>query len=141
MVIKTLIPLFLIVVSSCATTNQPGTVNYKIVPGSRVYTDNFIFNNKGNIIIKRDSGFMGSALNSIFYINDIKIVKLLPGEYYQFNLPKGIYFLGLASGEGVNLGTPFVRSLKIEITDENKRLTFRVFPMPTQGLVIEEVYQ
>jgi hypothetical protein len=137
--------LFLISASflfyACATTNQPGITQYKPVSEKRVYNPQYPFAPDGNIIIKRDNGFMGSALEAVLFVDKKKTTELFPGEYYQFKLPNGVYFLTLVSGEFANLGRPFERTLKLDISDESKVSTFRVFPMPTQGMVMEEVYE
>lgn len=122
-----------VLLSSCATQNFRGTDNYSEKHIS-------ISDNEGNIIIKRDSGFMGGALTSHIFIDNVFIVKLNPGEFVQINLENGIHFITISSGEFVNLGTAFERTLRIEVLDRNKR-TFRVFPMPTQGIMLEEIME
>jgi len=130
----------LILFHGCATTNTPGTNQHTQVSSSKSVHPNYSFDTTGNIIVKRDSGFMGSALGATLYINDEELVKLSPGEFFQFKLSSGTYFLALKSGEAANLGKPFLRTLKLEIS-ESSHITVRVFPMPGQGMTMEEVYQ
>jgi hypothetical protein len=75
---------------------------------------------------------MGSALGATLFVNNEKLVQLSPGEFFRFNL---------LSGEAVNLGTPFERTLKLSITEQERATTIRVFPMPGQGMMMEEVYE
>jgi len=131
----------MLLLASCATTNQPGVEKYVPISKDRIYSNQYPFAVDGNIILKRDSGFMGSALDAVIFINNEKIAKFSPGQYYRLFLSKGIYFLSLRSGEVVNLGTPFERTIKLEINDDPRLITIRIFPMPTQGMVMEEVYE
>lgn len=127
--------IFILLVSvfvffGCATQNISGTANYAEV-WSSISAEN------GNIIVKRDSGFMGSALSSNLFLDNEFVASLCPGNFVQFRLGKGIHFISISSAKALNLGTAFERNLRIEITDDTVR-TFRVFPMPGQGMMIEE---
>jgi hypothetical protein len=107
-----------------------------------MYSNQYPFAQDGNIILKRDGGFMGSALNATVFINKEKVARFSPGQYYRLRLSQGVYFVSLESGKGVNLGTPFERTIKLEISDDDSRVTtIRIFPMPTQGMTMEEVYE
>jgi len=128
------------ILTSCATSNNIGIDNYRIIENKNIISRNYEFNENGNVTIKRDSGFMGVALDGTFSINNIEIFRIAAGEYYIINLEPGSYFFSLASAQGTNLGTPFVRTLRINMT-EGDRITLRIFPMPTQGLVMEEVLE
>jgi len=133
---------FTLLLVSCATTNQPGIDQYSPVPKNRTYSNQYSFAQDGNIILKRDSGFLGAALDATIFINREKVAQFSPGQYYRVHLPKGVYFVSLESGKGVNLGTPFERTIKLEISeDDSKVTTIRIFPMPTQGMMMEEVYR
>ena len=107
---------------SCATQNISGTASYEEIQTS-------ISNENGNVIVKRDSGFMGSALSSNLFVDNQFVASLRPG--------KGVHFISISSAKALNLGTAFERNLRVEITDDTTR-TFRVFPMPGQGMTIEE---
>jgi hypothetical protein len=133
--------LVMIFFASCATANKPGVEQYTPVPANHIYSNQYPFSMDGNIILKRDSGFVGSALSAVIFINNEKIVQFSQGQYYRLFLPNGVYFLSLKSGEGVNLGTPFERTIKLEINDQSRVITIRIFSMPTQGMVMEEVYE
>jgi hypothetical protein len=137
--------LFFISVSflfySCATTNYPGIAQYTLVPERNVFSARYSFVPDGNIIIKRDGGFMGSALGATLFVNNEKFVQLSSGAFFRFKLSPGTYFVSLLSGEVVNLGKPFERTLKLDIMEQNRPTTIRVFPMPGQGMMMEEVYE
>lgn len=120
----------LILFIGCATQNITGTEKYNevLLPAS---------NEAGNIIIKRDRGAMGSALVSNLFIDNEFLVRLRQGEFVRIQLKDGTHFITVSSAKGVNLGTAFERTLRVDIVDNTVR-TFRVFPMPTQGILIEE---
>jgi hypothetical protein len=123
----------------CATTATKGTSEYDLIPANGVSELNYDQN--GNIIVKRDAGMFGMALGADFYINGKRKFTLSAGQYFQFLLPTGNYILMLSSGEIVNLGNPFQRSLRVTIADEKEKRYFRVFPMPAQGMVMEEIFE
>ena len=123
----------------CATTATKGTSEYELIPANEV--SGLTYYKHGNIIIKRDAGMFGMALGADFYINGKKKINLSAGQYFQFTLPRGNYFFMLSSGEVVNLGSPFQRSLRVTVADEKEKRYFRIFPMPAQGMVIEEVIE
>lgn len=123
----------------CATTATKGTSEYELIPANEVAELNYDQN--GNIIIKRDAGIFGMALGADFYIDGKKKLNLSSGQYFQFSLPRGNYFFMLSSGEILNLGSPFQRSLRVTVADEKEKRHFRIFPMPVQGMVIEEVIE
>lgn len=114
----------------CATQNIPGTASYEEIK-TAISTEN------GNIIVKRDNGFMGSALSSNLFVDNQFVTALRPGNFVQLRIDKGVHFISISSAKALNLGTAFERNLRFEIKDETTR-TFRVFPMPTQGMMIEE---
>jgi len=132
---------FVFLLAACATTNQPGIARYTPAPKNRTYSSQYPFAQNGNIILKRDGGFMGAAIDATIFINREKVVQLSPGEYYRLHLPNGVYFISLESGKVVNLGKPFERTIKLEINDNSHVTTIRIFPMPTQGMTMEEVYE
>lgn len=80
---------------------------------------------------------MGYLLDADIFIDNSLITPLAPGDFIRIKLDNGIHFISVSSAENLNLGTAFERSIRIEITDDKVR-TIRVFPMPTQGIVIEE---
>lgn len=123
----------------CATTATKGTSEYELIPANEV--SELIYDQNGNIIIKRDAGMFGMALGADFYINGKKKLNLSAGQYFQFSLPTGNYYFMLSSGEIVNLGSPFQRSLRVTVADEKEKRYFRIFPMPTQGMLMEEVIE
>jgi len=132
--------ILLLFLSSCVTSNQVGLYNYKPVSENRVFHEGYSFNENGNIIIKRDSGFFGSALDAEIAINNNRFFEIFPGEYFRFNLEPGTYFFTVISGKEGSFGPPYVRSLKIETT-RDRNVIIRVFPMPMQGMVIEEILE
>lgn len=133
---RNLIIALTIFIGGCSTHNRIGIESYKKLDGevARLTTSG-----QNNIIIKRDKGFFGSALKANIYLDGEKKFTLKPGQYYQFTLTTGDYFIMLESAKGANLGTAFKRSLRISIKDQSEKRHFRVFPMPMQGMVIEEI--
>ena len=123
----------------CATYSKPRTNSYSLIKQTNI--NNVEYNKDGNIIIKRDPGFIGSAIEANFYINGDLKFNLLPGEFYQFSLPANKYIFTITSAKALNLGTEFKRSLRIEINNIEEKRIIRVFPMPTQGMIIEEIYE
>lgn len=126
-----ILPILAFFLFGCATQNTPGTTDYNEVQTS-------ISNKNGNIIVKRDNGFMGSLLSANIFIDNKMVAPLDPGDFIRIQLEGGVHFISVSSAKSLNLGTAFERSIRIEIADNMVR-TFRVFPMPTQGIVIEEI--
>lgn len=136
LIIKTVFCLIISVLFfSCSTVNKAGLDDYTRV------SDSTMFDATGNVIIKRDSGFMGSAVSAFLYVDKKFCCRLSPGTFCKIRLHKGSHFLSVTSAKVLNLGKEFNRSLRVDITDETEIRTFRVFPMPTQGIVIEEIME
>ena len=64
LIIKTVFCLIISVLFfSCSTVNKAGLDDYTRV------SDSTMFDATGNVIIKRDSGFMGSAVSEFLYVD------------------------------------------------------------------------
>src|ERR1051325_11809887 len=73
--------ILLLSLSACATT--PLTVNQTVaVPKSRVVAPEFLSqtSNSGSLVVKRDSGFMGSACTIRVFVDAIPVADLKPAE-------------------------------------------------------------
>ncbi|MBQ3695775.1 MAG: hypothetical protein II938_02235 [Alphaproteobacteria bacterium] len=127
---KLFVVIFAILLVGCATQNIPGIDSYEEITMP-------ISKKEGNIIVKRDKGLMGIALGADLYIDNNFIASLGSGNFVRFKLDKGSHFVSISSGKGTNLGTAFERTFRLDITDDTVR-TLRIFPMPGQGMIIEE---
>ncbi|CAH7096753.1 hypothetical protein [Vibrio splendidus] len=96
--------VFLFVLSGCATTPVSND-SADLVSSEQILSDNFSFrtNRSATLIIKRDSGFMGSACNSRIYVDGKPVVDLGTSEYFELYLSEGQYILS-AQPNGICAG-------------------------------------
>ena len=83
---------------SCSTVNKAGLDDYIKV------SDSTMFDPAGNVIIKRDSGFMGSAVSAFLYVDKQFCCRLSPGTFCNIRLHKGSVSLSVTSAKVMNLG-------------------------------------
>ncbi len=85
-----LVLLFLLPLTACATT--PLTINQaSAVPSSRVLAPQLIAqrSNTGILVVKRDSGFMGSACTIRVFVDAIPVADLAPSEKIELYVDLG----------------------------------------------------
>jgi len=87
------------VCSGCATAPVP-TSNAKDIPQNRILSQQYLEQNpnSGEVIVKRDTGFFGSACSSRIFVDGIAIANINPGEKIILYLPLGEHILGSDSG-------------------------------------------
>lgn len=84
--------------TGCAT--QPVTIDKSLaVPVSRLLAPQWTAQAPytGSLIIKRDSGFMGSACNVRVFIDAVPVADLAPSEKVELFVPLGEHIVGAAS--------------------------------------------
>jgi len=72
---------FLPLLTACATT--PLTLNQTVaVPDSRILARQFLSqpSNSGSLVVKRDSGFMGSACTIRVFVDAVRVSDLITAE-------------------------------------------------------------
>jgi len=82
--------ILLLSLSACATT--PLTVNQTVaVPESRVLAPQFLSqtSNSGSLVVKRDSGFMGSACTIRVFVDAVPVADLRPAEKVELFVALG----------------------------------------------------
>ena len=82
--------ILLLSLSACATT--PLTVNQTLaVPKSRVLAPEFLSqtSNSGSLVVKRDSGFMGSACTIRVFVDAVPVADLRPAEKVELFVALG----------------------------------------------------
>jgi hypothetical protein len=82
--------LFLLSLTGCATT--PVTINQaSTVPSSRILAPQLVSqtSNTGILIVKRDSGFMGSACTIRVFVDAVPVADLAPSEKVELYVPLG----------------------------------------------------
>jgi hypothetical protein len=82
----------------CAT--QPLAVDNSLaVPSSRILAAHWLAPSAytGSLIVKRDSGFMGSACNVRVYIDAVPVADLAPSEKVELFVALGEHIVGVAS--------------------------------------------
>jgi hypothetical protein len=87
-----LLALFL---TACAT--QPVSIyQASSVPTSRILAPQLLSQAQytGSLIIKRDSGFMGSACTIRVFVNTVPVADLAPAEKIELFVPFGEYVVG-----------------------------------------------
>jgi hypothetical protein len=78
---RSLAILFFLSLTACATT--PVTINQATaVPDSRILAPQLLAQtpNSGSLVVKRDSGFMGSACTVRVYVDAVPVADLGPSE-------------------------------------------------------------
>src|SRR5262245_53594101 len=87
---KSLISFLLLSLTACATT--PLAVNQSAsVPDSRVLAPQLLAqaSNTGSLVVKRDSGFMGSACTIRVFVDAVPVADLGPSEKIELFVPLG----------------------------------------------------
>ena len=88
---------FSLLLGGCSTTPIPSD-QAKPVPASRLAAfQTKLDSQSGTLVVTRDSGFSGSACNTILYIDGEKTAEIGPGETAKFYLPAGERILGINS--------------------------------------------
>jgi hypothetical protein len=94
------IALCILMTSGCASQNTTDLAGYTLLDESLYLsplpqldsTDEYAV-----LVVRRDSGFRGSALRAALTLNGKRIVNLRPGEYVELKVNPGRYVLGLSS--------------------------------------------
>lgn len=81
----------------CSTTPIPSDQATPVPPSRLVAFQNKPSGQYGTLIITRDSGFVGSACNTIVYIDGKKSAEISQGETAKFYLPVGETIIGVNS--------------------------------------------
>jgi hypothetical protein len=87
--------LFALWLSACAT--QPITIDQASpVPSSRILAPQWLAQSQytGSLIIKRDSGFMGSACTVRVFIDAVPVADLAPSEKVELFVALGEHVVG-----------------------------------------------
>src|SRR5574342_66787 len=90
--------LFLLSFTACATT--PLTINQaSAVPPSRILAPELIAqrSNTGILVVKRDSGFMGSACTIRVFVDAVPVADLAPSEKVELFVPLGEHVVTVTS--------------------------------------------
>ena len=79
-----------LLLAGCATT-PVSTSGAQSVPPTRVLNASFLQRRDGHgeVVIKRDEGFIGSACNTRIFANAVAVAEIAPGEKVVFYLPEG----------------------------------------------------
>lgn len=130
--------------SGCVTQNIAGTSSYQPVSTSRII--GFIpepasNDHAGIIIVKRDPGKLGSAIESTLLIDGQPVARIEPGEYLQFRSHLGEHIFGVSWSD--NLGPAATSSTRELAVDVKPGQTYylRMFPQAGAGIVIERTSQ
>ncbi len=90
--------LLLLSLTACATT--PVTINQaSAVPTSRILAPQWTAqgSNTGILIVKRDSGFMGSACTIRVFVDAVPVADLAPSEKIELYVPLGEHSVVVSS--------------------------------------------
>src|SRR5580765_5606302 len=95
--------LFLILsLAACATT--PLTINQAaVVPESRILAPQWLAqaSNTGSLVVKRDSGFMGSACTIRVFVDALPVADLKPAEKIELFVALGEHSVVATSNGGI----------------------------------------
>lgn len=107
----------------CATTPVP-TDQASLVPAERIINKSYIEKREGTgeLIVKRDEGFGGSACTSRVYVNALPIADIWTSEKVIMHLPAGDYIVG-AEPNSICGGGLSEASASISV---GKKLVFRI---------------
>lgn len=110
-----------ILLAGCASTPVS---NRDAKPSSKILSDAFSQKQVGHasLIVKRDTGFGGSACSSRVYLNGVAVVDLDTGEYYKAYIQPGDYIIS-AQPNGVCGGGLHETTIR---ATENQNLTYRI---------------
>jgi hypothetical protein len=95
---RLLVLLFLLSLTACATT--PLTIDQaSAVPSSRILAPQLIAqrSNTGILVVKRDSGFMGSACTIRVFLDAVPVADLAPSEKVELYVPLGEHSVVVSS--------------------------------------------
>ncbi len=98
--------LFLLSFTACATT--PLTIKQaSAVPSSRVLAPQWIAqrSNTGSLVVKRDSGFMGSACTIRVFVDAVPVADLAPSERVELYVDLGEHSVVVSSNSICGGGT------------------------------------
>jgi len=111
------------VLAGC-TTKPVETSVAKNVPGGRVFNKEIMesADNKGTVIVKRDSGHVGNACYSILYLDGKQIAYLDSAEKLIFYVPSGDHLIG-AEPKGLCSGSLSEQKIMV---GAGKTQTYRV---------------
>lgn len=90
----------LVILSLIGCATQPVTIDKSLlVPASRMLAPQWMAQGaySGSLIIKRDSGFMGSACNVRVFIDAVPVADLAPSEKVELFVALGEHIVGVAS--------------------------------------------
>jgi hypothetical protein len=89
--------LVALLLAACATT--PTTVQQaSSVPSSRILSAKWLAQAPytGSLVIKRDSGYMGSACTVRVFVDAVPVADLAPAEKVEIFVPMGEHIVGVA---------------------------------------------
>ncbi|MGH7812082.1 MAG: hypothetical protein ACREP5_17535 [Candidatus Binatia bacterium] len=87
-----------LLLAACATT--PTTIQQASdVPSSRILAAQWVSQAPytGSLIVKRDSGFMGSACTIRVFVDAVPVADLAPAEKVEIFVPMGEHIVGVTS--------------------------------------------
>jgi len=93
--------ILLLFFTACATT--PLTINQAVtVPDSRILAPQLLAqaSNTGSLVVKRDSGFMGSACTIRVFVDAVPVADLKPSEKVEVYIPFGEHSV-VATSNGI----------------------------------------
>ena len=94
--------VFLPLLTACATT--PLTLNQTaVVPDSRILARQFLsqISNSGSLVVKRDSGFMGSACTIRVFVDAVPVADLRPAEKVELFVALGEHSVVATATSGI----------------------------------------
>jgi hypothetical protein len=87
-----------LLLAACATT--PTTIQQASnVPSSRILAGQWVSQAPytGSLVVKRDSGFMGSACTIRVFLDGVPVADLAPAEKVEIFVPMGEHIVGVTS--------------------------------------------
>jgi hypothetical protein len=124
-----------LVLAGCATTPVPSS-SATPVPEERILAPDFTRPQQGfaMLVVTRDKGFLIATCEATFFVDGVKVAKLLQKEQLRLFVEEGKHLVGVTGDQGICLGGADQQS--IEVT-RAKPVLLRIAAGNGLGLKIE----
>ena len=133
---KILIPVFsVMVLSGCVTTALPDAESVQVRSEHILAYGTLPSGPYGEIIVKRDSGMIGSACRIGFYVDGTLAGRIDTSEIAKFNVPVGERLIGIGPGASGLCSNTALREQSV-IIKENEIRRYRISTDLASGIAL-----
>ena len=103
-----------LMLAGCATTPVPSS-SATPVPPERILAADFTKPHQGlaMLVVTRDKGFFLKACEATFFVDGVKVAKLLQSEQLRLFVEDGDHLVGVTSDEGLCMGGSDQQEIKV----------------------------